>query len=99
APRALPSFPTRRSSDLEGAVALVLPRHQRGSLPGGGENRDAPAACALDVGAKATGLHRHRAEGETNRRDVAIGPDPGPAADLPRSEEHTSELQSRGHLV
>src|SRR5207253_5911391 len=26
-------------------------------------------------------------------------PTPSPSASLPRSEEHTSELQSRGHLV
>ena len=68
----------------EGAVVLVLRRHQRDGLPGRRKDRDAPAAGTFDIGAKAAGLHRHRPVRQTDRRDIGIGPDPGPAADLPR---------------
>src|SRR5690625_2757214 len=34
-----------------------------------------------------------------DRALIVIAPEPAPSADLLRSEEHTSELQSRGHLV
>src|SRR5690625_6264255 len=57
----LPSFPTRRSSDL---IRGGVPRGRR--LPGAGQHRLRP------------------------------GPRQG---DRDRSEEHTSELQSRGQLV
>src|SRR5439155_21359943 len=62
-PRDLHSFPTRRSSDLQGSVGgHRVPRGHRGAR-----------------------RHRHRLRGNHGRAD--------------RSEEHTSELQSRGHLV
>src|SRR5439155_25243957 len=71
----LPSFPTRRSSDLfpspKGSIAMA-PFRCRCRMDG----RPARQPGALQVFA----LHRRR-----ERRK--------------RSEEHTSELQSRGHLV
>src|SRR5512132_3254495 len=38
----------------------------------------------FDIGAKAARLHRHRTIRQTDRCDIAIRPDPGLAADLPR---------------
>src|SRR5438034_4548552 len=75
-PRALHSFPTRRSSDLDrGAV------QRRGERPVGA--RPGPARAA-------PGPAPQRAHGR-------IGEGPGESA--PRSEEHTSELQSHSDLV
>src|SRR5690606_40553231 len=77
--RPLPSFPTRRSSDLDGFHQLALADRQ----------------VEVDL-LRARG--HHRAPG------VARGGDEGglvhPCQCLPaRSEEHTSELQSRENLV
>src|SRR5207253_7516938 len=70
----LPSFPTRRSSDLR--------RHRLGpdapQVAAGEARRHRSADPFLGVEAGGEEVHRQR------RR---------------RSEEHTSELQSRGHLV
>src|SRR5699024_12868432 len=84
APPDLPSFPTRRSSDLA---------HPPGLLGGAG---------------RVSG-HRGRDPGDGAQRPGQAGDGPPPdAADhgdgeavhrLPRSEEHTSELQSRFDLV
>src|SRR5690625_6524319 len=78
-PRALPSSPTRRSSDL-----LVLGGQLLGQL----------LRCAIVTDA-ASGQSRigHGAAGTAGG---ALHPDFTAAL---RSEEHTSELQSRGHLV
>ena len=67
----------------KGAVAVILRRHQRDGLPGGRENRDAPAVGIFDIGTKAARLHRYRPVGQTDRRDIGVGPDPGTAGDLP----------------
>src|SRR5206468_10885324 len=75
-PRDLPSFPTRRSSDLEGGRA---PFREAGALT------RRPSAVDLS-----------RAAGEAQSRERAPGPRAGITA---RSEEHTSELQSRSDLV
>src|SRR5207249_11214965 len=71
-PRALPSFPTRRSSDLR-----ELPVGRRGSHP------------------------RHLQAGQVpGRHSAAHGPaTPRLREGVARSEEHTSELQSRFDLV
>src|SRR5690625_6383938 len=73
--RGLPSFPTRRSSDLAHGDVLQI-------------------TLALSAG---TDPHDHRQVphlGNAELRRI------GPGRDLRgRSEEHTSELQSRGHLV
>src|SRR5439155_20978106 len=71
-PRDLPSFPTRRSSDLRCTFSLGVPRTS--------ENEPlVPANCAR------SGVSSRSRRPATTRRS--------------RSEEHTSELQSRGHLV
>src|SRR5262249_60911591 len=88
--RALPSFPTRRSSDLPDDVALKIPV----------DEYEAPTiAAALELAAgRATEL------GDAARAYVRREHDLGRVADayvraLERSEEHTSELQSLTNLV
>src|SRR5437870_952640 len=93
-PPALPSFPTRRSSDLEQrlprrlrpaigilAVGVAVVRIAHARLRARAGAFDEPQLDQLAVGAR---LRR-----ECERGVVAVA----------RSEEHTSELQSRGHLV
>src|SRR5207253_10147864 len=81
--RPLHSFPTRRSSDLVGHEAQRL----------GGHALRTPhmfrsgAPDALDLQHAHVSQHHEQA-------DQRLG-----AAQEERSEEHTSELQSRGHLV
>src|SRR5690606_41278732 len=84
-------FPTRRSSDLV-----------RGRIVGDGVHREvAPREVVLDVvhvlhviGTAAVGVALLAAEG----RDLVAAP-PEEHRHRPRSEEHTSELQSRENLV
>src|SRR5439155_6582289 len=82
--RDLHSFPTRRSSDLADAGA-ALPDVRCGA--------GALLVALLQLRA-AAGVARH-AEGD-GRRVLLLRVAP---LQPPRSEEHTSELQSRGHLV
>src|SRR5439155_23880307 len=93
--RALPSFPTRRSSDL---TSKIMKRLVQVAI--------VVIAC-VPVGTRALAPEQSRGDAHvTFARDVApilyraCAPchhdgGPGPF----RSEEHTSELQSRGHLV
>src|SRR5690606_41829595 len=78
APRVLPSFPTRRSSDLR-VVGHAVGRH-----------RDAAHYLEAGLG---TARHPHRAHRAVLERDVGVH------LVQVRSEEHTSELQSRENLV
>src|SRR5207253_10451439 len=91
----LPSFPTRRSSDLSCLLRafvvspLTLPRSS--ASPGCGS----PAAgVGPSPASRCTSAHRAGACVPPSPRPPA----PGRWAEV-RSEEHTSELQSRGHLV
>src|SRR5207253_8657560 len=88
-------FPTRRSSDLvvkgDAAAHRWLRAARAGAPgPGGVVERPDPAwglaarGALVEAGAKPSGF-------DLDDRDVVW-------ADI-RSEEHTSELQSRGHLV
>src|SRR5207249_11071158 len=83
-PRDLPSFPTRRSSDLGSALPAVSAR----------------AACITHFGRArgrtGTGASVRRQETPTH---AAAAPDHGRDPTRRRSEEHTSELQSRFDLV
>src|SRR5207253_6929344 len=93
----LHSFPTRRSSDL-----IFCGRERPRGVDG--ENCDIKAASD-DTSADLRDMSLDTAYvRRIARRDVENCLPPGgprrqtePA--LPRSEEHTSELQSRGHLV
>src|SRR5207253_8826199 len=84
------SFPTRRSSDLlrlsRGAAALAT----AAVLPAVCGTAPPPATAA---GGRVTALVGGRVMPSP---EVAVIPD---GVVLIRSEEHTSELQSRGHLV
>src|SRR5690606_41195719 len=81
-PPHLPSFPTRRSSDLPEREPALAGRHRGGRAARGAarHERRIPRVAHRAVG----GVLVRRAHGEL----VAI-----------RSEEHTSELQSRENLV
>src|SRR5439155_22890081 len=93
----LPSFPTRRSSDLASEAAddrqrLLLrqePLAARAARPRGDPPPDDRALSTP-----------HQREGRTLPPDDGQGVGLRGRLPLPsRSEEHTSELQSRGHLV
>src|SRR5207253_8787338 len=93
APRSLPSFPTRRSSDLHVASSVLAarPRHhpRRRVVVARGVH-----AHAEDLAGRGS-LGRHGAHGTATlptRSSIFMNISR-------RSEEHTSELQSRGHLV
>src|SRR5687767_15536865 len=89
--RDLHSFPTRRSSDLQKAMRVA--RHV--AAPHGvnvGMNQGVVAGAGI-----AAHLHQHvvpRWGGDANFMPVI-----GHTKVLPRSEEHTSELQSLAYLV
>src|SRR5207244_11333188 len=91
-PAALPSFPTRRSSDLIGGRSdrLLRARPGRAVLRPAWPQRQGAAS------------ERRPAGGQLPARpgSAAILCQVRPAADAERrSEEHTSELQSPDHLV
>src|SRR5690606_39354161 len=88
-PRALRSFPTRRSSDLAGAVLALLAVRvlaRRGKA--------VPAGEIVDAG---PGRHAGRAGAVVVA--AAVVQVPAQVGVMERSEEHTSELQSRENLV
>src|SRR5690606_40609570 len=93
-PRRLPSFPTRRSSDLESIRReTILTQDQE--IPGldqglGGTVADAVSGAAgKQAGTEIAGRVFQRYVIDPSGGIVRIG----------RSEEHTSELQSRENLV
>src|SRR5439155_9703444 len=96
-PPVLPSSPTRRSSDLgdggRGAGAAPA-RGGRGATAAG-------PRCPVESSAPATSSGA-AAGGRGGRGGATAGIETLSAdrrAEFERSEEHTSELQSRGHLV
>src|SRR5207253_10669090 len=84
--RDLHSFPTRRSSDLQGIGAGFVPSILDLSLID-------RVVQVTDEEALDTARRLSREEG------ILSGISCGAAVAAARSEEHTSELQSRGHLV
>src|SRR5690606_41641811 len=78
--------PTRRSSDLGAAVFSVGPGLSRPTVP-----RPAPRHYPTSAG--------RRKAGPTGFRRPPQGQKPAPLGPPGRSEEHTSELQSRENLV
>src|SRR5207253_9516320 len=91
------SFPTRRSSDLD--LTLVPMSHIRSvAVLGAGTMGSQIAAHFANAGVPALLLDvTPDAARDGMNRARALKPDPFFTRD--RSEEHTSELQSRGHLV
>src|SRR5690606_41856589 len=91
-PRALRSFPTRRSSDLDLARRCfehILAEEVRPLLLGQRGARARQVGRILDVSARDhRGSLRYAREPASDSRII-----------LKRSEEHTSELQSREKLV
>src|SRR5207253_9270087 len=84
----LHSFPTRRSSDLTPRIGPL-------NAGVGNEVTNHQGRLLHRVGQRARGSRsRHRELLERGTRDRIERP-----IALRRSEEHTSELQSRGHLV
>src|SRR5207244_13012362 len=94
-PRALPSLPTRRSSDLEKlidratALQRVTPEHLDQLL-------HPTVDPKTDARVLATGLP---ASPGAAQGTVVFSPDEAEELAKERSEEHTSELQSPDHLV
>src|SRR5207253_5581226 len=91
----LHSFPTRRSSDLPAAAATAAgnnrPRDESLLSPTRPAPEDNPRRSAYSGNNHAApgGLPTHAEPPAAAVRQAVA----------PRSEEHTSELQSRGHLV
>src|SRR5207253_9950796 len=88
---ALHSFPTRRSSDLR------APYRQRGGRKL--TSRTEAAGIARFSSRRACIHSPKRCQSETRRQPTPRGPASRASVAGVRSEEHTSELQSRGHLV
>src|SRR5207253_11214120 len=89
--RHLHSFPTRRSSDLK-TLLDVLDPVQRVLAEGGDDLVARVRQCAFDSAAATAAMDATR-----GRASFLGGRALGSGSS--RSEEHTSELQSRGHLV
>src|SRR5205823_13167910 len=94
-PRVLPSFPTRRSSDLvgRGSVRRVGPIERRAV------GHPIVVYQILDRGVPAPGVKAVRAVVQAGMVAVAATGQEEAAQDRFRSEEHTSELQSLAYLV
>src|SRR5690606_39593696 len=92
----LPSFPTRRSSDLflDDLRTLVEQRRLPADLVGDGALDRTQRVDVLRLGSRAERRRPGRAEG-----DVRVAPQLAEFHTRLRSEEHTSELQSRENLV
>src|SRR5690625_6364617 len=85
----LHSFPTRRSSDL--AVQKILP-----SMNIWGAKRD---LTKQDVNIRLCEASSEQEEVKYIYQEALKGANVGDTSVVLRSEEHTSELQSRGNLV
>src|SRR5207253_3397146 len=80
------------------SVVLPLPRNPVSTVTGIREAASLNAISGLLRGAAAT-FPRNRGMVEADRRKIAFEQSFGETRAALRSEEHTSELQSRGHLV
>src|SRR5207253_10876367 len=97
--RYLHSFPTRRSSDLiDAAVGQAYVVNDALDLAGGNLVTDRLLDQIAKIGGFLDAHSRGRTQMQLERAAVDAGKEI-PAEPRNRSEEHTSELQSRGHLV
>src|SRR5690606_41308108 len=98
-PRCLPPVPTRRSSDLDvvpGTAVREIPDAADASDEGSGAVLIGYGTQARKRGPSKAGSGRFGAGKKAAAEPVAAAPPV--AATAPRSEEHTSELQSRENL-
>src|SRR5207253_5954443 len=97
-PRAPPSSPTRRSSDLR--YRLIHPQGNFGSIAGlpPAAHRYTEARLSR-VGAELLADLEYDTVDFIDNYDGKYREPLVLPSKFPRSEEHTSELQSRGHLV
>src|SRR5690606_40558283 len=94
---AVHSFPTRRSSDLIVVTLITLPGLWRRSANVRKGDLGEVAGATKWKGSDVIGKYRSRANCPVRRaRSIAV---PRDVAKKYRSEEHTSELQSRENLV
>src|SRR5439155_25324584 len=92
--RDLHSFPTRRSSDLFSSRRMG---GAHGSCKLSGDSFESSSRLSSTASSKATS--RKRTRSPVGRSWPIFQRPARTTEDRPRSEEHTSELQSRGHLV
>src|SRR5207253_7879324 len=88
--RALHSFPTRRSSDLQSKLRMVVGQNARRSHVELKRSQIWILLYLLNELVSESSCVRFFIDGNLSSRLVVT---------YDRSEEHTSELQSRGHLV
>src|SRR5207253_4740665 len=98
-PRDLHSFPTRRSSDLARSSA-----RSPSPAPSSPHAPDASSAQFTPPAMLPLGSHRppgaaSSVSNSTSSSEASIDKTLLRSGTMRRSEEHTSELQSRGHLV
>src|SRR5690606_41402878 len=95
-PGALPSFPTRRSSDLEYEGDTIGPLREMRTFINGREVKSKLVSKRLETDGTWTDLAEPDPPCETWHVVKVSFP---PGEEVVRSEEHTSELQSRENLV
>src|SRR5437764_1320668 len=96
-PRYLPSFPTRRSSDLAICRRPIRPRWRRTRTRC--STRRGPPACATSTPRARTAAPRSSSRRGWRRARSLPAPRSCRRSGATRSEEHTSELQSPMYLV
>src|SRR5207249_10838531 len=96
-PHSLPSFPTRRSSDLVliRASVIALALLSAGGLTASADDGRPPAPSGTGHPPTSSSIPLT----ELRPGEIRSAPTPTIAPALTRSEEHTSELQSRFDLV
>src|SRR5205823_12832661 len=93
----LPSFPTRRSSDLSSFVYMIIERY---CVPTSGPCRFTCVGSCATVKKILSNCSSDTCEGSNvTLTDSAWPVDPELTCSYDRSEEHTSELQSLAYLV
>src|SRR5205085_333300 len=95
APQDLPSFPTRRSSDLSSRRSSRSPTAWE--APRRARSPRSSRRTRFASGGTAAAASRRSSPAALVQRRVGVALEPGVA--VPRSEEHTSELQSQSNLV
>src|SRR5439155_22198852 len=94
----LHSFPTRRSSDLLTLISEPT-TPSRAAPRDEGSSKDRAPALPTGIGSDSSSLRQRVLSPERTGMERPKKPSMGRRALVDRSEEHTSELQSRGHLV